>query len=281
MSLFSMHEMLQKAQKEGYAVGAFNVENMEMIQAVIAAAEELNAPVIIQTTPSTIKYASPRLFAANVSALVDSARIPVALHLDHGDSFALAAQSLHAGYSSVMIDGSKLPLDENIAITKSVVSLCRPCGISVEGELGAIGGKEDGIEGEMKYTDPDESALFASQTGVDALAVAIGTAHGIYKETPRLNVERLKQIREKTSVPLVLHGTSGLNGEVVKECISNGICKVNYATDLRIAFSNGIKEYLKEHDDVFDPKKYNAHARQMVKKCAMEKILICNASYKA
>lgn len=281
MSLVSVSEILLKAQKQGYAVGAFNVENLEMIQAVVAAAEELCSPVIIQTTPSTLKYASPRQIAAIVRSLTDSSKLPIALHLDHGDSFELAAQAMQAGYSSVMIDGSKLPLEENIALTKSVVAFCRPCGVSVEGELGAIGGKEDGVEGEIKYTEPEEAAVFAYQTEVDALAVAIGTAHGIYKSTPILNIERLKQIKATTNVPLVLHGTSGVDGEVVKECISNGICKVNYATDLRIAFSDGIKEYLNAHPDVFDPKKYNSHARQKVKERAMEKILICGSAHKA
>lgn len=281
MSLISMTEMLRKAQKEGYAVGAFNVENMEMMQAVVEAAEELRAPVIMQTTPSTLKYATPWQFVANAKALAQSASVPIVLHLDHGDTFELAVQAVRAGYHSVMIDGSKLSLEENIALTKSVVAVCRPCGVSVEGELGAIGGKEDGIVGEVRYTDSEEAVVFASQTGVDALAVAIGTAHGIYKETPKLNIDRLSEIRKKTTVPLVLHGTSGVDDEVVKECIENGICKVNYATDLRISFSDGVKEFLKKHADVFDPKKYNAYARQNVKECTINKILVCGAAYKA
>lgn len=280
MSLVSIGKLLLKAQKEKYAVGAFNVENMEMIQAVLEAAKELRSPVIIQTTPSTLKYALPELFFANVKMLADSCDIPIALHLDHGDSFELAVKVVRAGYSSVMIDGSKLSLQDNIALTKSVVAVCRSCGVSVEGELGSIGGKEDNITGEIRYTDPKEAAYFALQTQVDALAVAIGTAHGVYKNEPKLNIEILKQIRKSTNVPLVLHGTSGVPNEIVKECISNGICKVNYATDLRIAFSSGIKEYLKKDYNVFDPKKYNAYARQMVKECVMQRINVCGSENK-
>ena len=281
MGLVSVDTLLLKAQKEKYAVGAFNVENMEMIQATVEAAKELCSPVIIQTTPSTLKYASPKLFFANVRTLADTCNIPIALHLDHGDSFELAVKAVRAGYSSVMIDGSKLSLQKNISLTQSVVEVCRPCGVSVEGEIGSIGGKEDNMANEIRYTDPEEAAYFALETKVDSLAVAIGTAHGIYKNEPKLNLECLKEIRKKTEVPLVLHGTSGVPDEVVKDCISKGICKVNYATDLRIAFSEGVKEYLKKDSNVFDPKKYNAYARAKVKECVMQKIYICGSVNKA
>ena len=281
MSLTSIKEMLKKAQNEKYAVGAFNVENMEMIQAVIGAAKELHSPVIIQTTPSTLKYATPELFFANVRTLADRCDIPIALHLDHGDSFELAVRAVRAGYSSVMIDGSKLSIQENIELTKSVVAVCHPCDISVEGELGCIGGKEDNMIGEVRYTDPKEAAYFASETKVDALAVAIGTAHGIYKDEPKLNLYRLTQIQEVTDVPLVLHGTSGVSDGVVKDCILKGICKVNYATDLRIAFSNAVKEFLRKDSEVFDPKKYISYARQKVKECVMQRICVCNSVNRA
>lgn len=277
MGLVAIDTLLMKAQKEKYAVGAFNVENMEMMQATVAAAKELCSPVIIQTTPSTLKYASPELFFANMRTLADSCNIPIALHLDHGDTFELAVKAVRAGYSSVMIDGSKLSIQENISLTKSVVAVCRPCGVSVEGELGSIGGKEDNLVNEILYTDSEEAGYFALETKIDALAIAIGTAHGLYKNEPKLNLERLKEIRTKTDVPLVLHGTSGVPDEVVKDCISKGICKVNYATDLRIAFSNGIKEYLSKDSQVFDPKKYNAYARSMVKECVMQKIHVCGS----
>lgn len=281
MSLTSLKKMLGKAQEEKYAVGAFNVETMEMMQAVVEAAKELRSPVIMQTTPSTLKYASPELFFANVRMLAEDCDVPIALHLDHGDSFELAVRAVRAGYSSIMIDGSKLPLQENIELTKSVVAVCHPCAITVEGELGCIGGKEDNVLGDIRYTNVKEAVYFALETGVDALAVAIGTAHGVYKDEPRLNIERLMEIKAATNVPLVLHGTSGVPDKIVQECISKGICKVNYATDLRIAFSNGVKEWLCKDPNVFDPKKYNAYARQKVKECVMQRILVCNSANKA
>ncbi len=281
MSLVTTKEMLIKAQNEGYAVGAFNVENMEMIQAVVAAAEKLRSPIIIQTTPTTVKYASPKLFFETAKVLAEGAYVPVAMHLDHGNSFELAVKAFHAGYTSIMIDGSKLPLDENILLTRSVVDVCKPCGVSVEGELGAVGGKEDEISADTIYTSPEEAACFVNQTSIDALAVAIGTAHGIYKTTPKLDLDRLDKIREMVDIPLVLHGTSGVDPILVKESIKRGICKVNYATDLRIAFSQGLKEYLKTDPDAFDPKKYNAFAREKVKACVEQRIMICGSAGKA
>lgn len=271
------------AQKNGYAVGAFNVENMEMVQAVVAAAEELKSPVIMQTTPSTIKYASPEMFYANVAAAANNASVPVVMHLDHGSSFELAVHAFRAGYTSIMIDGSHSVFEENIAITKSVVDVCHAGNVPVEAELGKVGGKEDDLDGGNGggYTVPSEAVEFVEKTGIDSLAVAIGTAHGVYKGTPKLDVERLSEIREVVSIPLVLHGTSGVPDEAVKECIRRGICKVNYATDLRIAFSNGVKEYLAANPDAFDPKKYNAVGREKVKEYVMSKMLVCGSNGRA
>ena len=281
MALVTTKELFQDAQKNGYAIGAFNVENMEMVQAVIAAAEELKAPVIMQTTPSTLKYAGPDFYYANVAAAAKSASVPVVMHLDHGSSFELAMQAFRAGYTSIMIDGSHHVFEENIAITKSVVSACHPAGIPVEAELGKVGGKEDDLDGgNGGYTVPSEAAEFVEATGVDSLAVAIGTAHGVYKGIPKLDVDRLSRIREVVSIPLVLHGTSGVPDDAVRECICRGICKVNYATDLRIAFTGGVKEYLSENPDVFDPKKYCAVGRQKVKEYVMSKILVCGSDGK-
>ena len=240
--LVSSKELLLDAQKNGYAVGAFNVENMEMVQAVIAAAEELNSPVIMQTTPSTLKYADADYFYANVACAAKKANVPVVMHLDHGSSFELAMKAFRAGYTSIMIDGSHSIFEENIAITKSVVDACHPAFVPVEAELGKVGGKEDDLDGGAGgYTDPAEAAEFVERTGVDFLAVAIGTAHGVYKGIPKLDLDRLSEIRKVVSIPLVLHGTSGVPDETVKECIKRGICKVNYATDLRIAFTEGVK----------------------------------------
>lgn len=283
MSLVTTKELMLDAQKNHYAIGAFNAENMEMVQAIVAAAEELHAPVIVQTTPGTLKYASPEMFYANVAAAAKAASVPVVMHLDHGSSFELAMHAFRAGYTSIMIDGSHHVYEENIEITKSVVTACHAAGVPVEAELGKVGGKEDDLDGGTGngYTVPSEAAEFVERTGVDSLAVAIGTAHGVYKGIPKLDVDRLSEIRKVVSIPLVLHGTSGVPDDAVRECIARGMCKVNYATDLRIAFSKGVKEYLAKDPDAFDPKKYNALGREKVKEYVMSKILVCGSNGKA
>lgn len=283
MPLVTTKQMLLDAQKGGYAVGAFNVENMEMVQAVIAAAEELNSPVIMQTTPGTLKYADADYFYANVKTAAQKASVPVVMHLDHGSSFELAMKAFRAGYTSVMIDGSHGSFEENIEVSKKVADACHAAGVPVEAELGKVGGKEDDLDGgdENPYTDPQQAKKFVEKTGIDSLAVAIGTAHGVYKGIPKLDVNRLSEIRKVVSIPLVLHGTSGVPDDVVKECISRGICKVNYATDLRIAFSKGVNEVLKKNPDTIDPKKYNAQGREEVKEYVMSKMKVCGSVGKA
>lgn len=278
--LVTTKKMLLEAQKNHYAVGAFNVENMEMVQAVIAAAEEMHSPIIIQTTPSTLKYASPELYLANVKALANKAEVPIAIHLDHGNSFELAMQTFRCGYTSIMIDGSQKPFEENIALTSAVVRAAHAANISVEAELGSVGGKEDSLDnGEGGYTDPSKAKEFVERSGCDSLAVAIGTAHGVYKHAPKLDLNRLSAIREVVDIPLVLHGTSGVDDEVVKECVQRGICKVNYATDLRIAYTRGVKEVLAENPDTIDPKKYGARGREYVKQYVMEKMQVVGSAY--
>lgn len=275
MPLVTTQKMLHDAQEGGYAVGAFNIENMEMAQAVIAAAEHLRTPVIMQTTPSTVRYAGAGLYASIVSSLAADATVPVGLHLDHGSSCASAVVALHAGYTSVMVDGSQLPFEENIDLTVQVVNAVSAWGVPVEGELGCIGGKEDSVTAEASvYTDPELAAEFVSRTGVFSLAVAIGTAHGIYNGTPRLDVHRLTQIRQRVNAPLVLHGASGLPAETVRHCIREGICKVNFATELRIAYTEGVKAYLFAHPDAFDPKTYGKAGYDRVKAAVEEKILM-------
>lgn len=283
MPLVTSKELMLDAQKNHYAIGAFNVENMEMVQAVVAAAEELSSPVILQTTPGTLKYASCELYYANVAATAKAAKVPVVMHLDHGSSFELALRTFRAGYTSIMIDGSQKEFEENIALTKAVVDACHAGGVPVEAELGKVGGKEDGLDGGEGngYTVPEEAAEFVARTGVDFLAVAIGTAHGVYKGVPKLDIERISRIRELVSIPLVLHGTSGVPDDTVRECIARGMCKVNYATDLRIAFTEGVKEYLQKKPDVYDPKKYGAVGREKVKQYVMQKILVCGSNGKA
>lgn len=281
MPLTTTVSMLRKAQEQGFAVGAFNVENMEMAQAIISAAEELRAPVILQTTPSTVRYAGTGMYAAMVAALAQEATVPVAMHLDHGDSFALCAQALRSGYTSVMIDGSKLPLEENIALTYKVSEMCAAVGIPVEGEIGRVGGKEDDLESDGGYTIPEEAVRFEKESGLFSMAVGVGTAHGFYKEKPQLNKELITTLRGILQAPMVLHGASGLSDEDVKDCIRRGICKVNFATELRAAYTEGVKAVLAENPKTFDPKAYGKEARQRVKALVMERMLVCGCDGKA
>ncbi len=281
MPLTTTVSMLRKAQEQGFAVGAFNVENMEMAQAIISAAEELRAPVILQTTPSTVRYAGTGMYAAMVAALAQEATVPVAMHLDHGDSFALCAQALRSGYTSVMIDGSKLPLEENIALTYKVSEMCAAVGIPVEGEIGRVGGKEDDLESDGGYTIPEEAVRFEKESGLFSMAVGVGTAHGFYKEKPQLNKELITTLRGMLQAPMVLHGASGLSDEDVKDCIRRGICKVNFATELRAAYTEGVKAVLAENPKTFDPKAYGKEARQRVKALVMERMLVCGCDGKA
>lgn len=280
MPLVTSKQMLLDAQQGQYAVGAFNVENMEMVMAVIEAAEAMQAPVILQTTPSTVTYAGLKLYYANVKAAAERAAVPVALHLDHGSSFELAMQALREGYTSIMIDGSHQPLQENAALSKAVVAACRPSLVPVEAELGRVGGKEDDLEGgDGGLTSPEEAEWFVAETGIDFLAVSIGTAHGVYSGVPNIRVDILKEIKKRVSIPLVLHGTSGVADETVRACIKEGICKVNYATDLRIAFSEGVKAVLQENPAVIDPKVYGKSGKESVKRYVMDKIAVCRGDY--
>lgn len=278
MSLVTSEKILMDAQRGNYAIGAFNAENMEMVQGIIEAAEELKSPVIIQTTPGTIKYGGLRYYYSNVYAGASAASVPVVLHLDHGSSFELASGAYREGYTSIMIDGSKLPFEENIALTRKVAEMCNPGNIPVEAELGRVGGKEDDlVSNDDIYTDPKKAAEFVKKTGISSLAVAIGTVHGFYAKTPVLDVNRLTEIRKVVDIPLVLHGASGLTDEQVMECIKRGICKVNFATELRDAFSKGVKKVIGENPDVFDPKVYCKEGKECVKELVKHKMLVCGS----
>jgi len=279
MPLVTSRELMLAALQGKYAIGAFNIENIEMAQAVIEAAEALSAPVLLQTTSGTLRYASPAIFAGFISRLARDVKIPVVLHLDHGDSLALAERCAREGYTSLMIDGSMQPFHDNLTLTRQVVAMAG--GIPVEAELGTVGGKEDGLGGKPQYTDPVEAAEFVERTGISSFAVAIGTAHGVYKGVPKLDLALLKQIHEAVAIPLVLHGTSGVPYDQVKACIQRGICKVNYATELRITFTNAVKAYLAEKPEQFDPKKYLGAARDAVRNRVMDLIKVCGSDGKA
>ena len=283
MPLVTSEKMLLDAKKGGYAVGAFNVENMEMVKAVIAAAEELNAPVMLQTTPSTVKYGTLETFAGIVKAEAAKTKIPVCLHLDHGNSFELAVQAMKAGYTSVMIDGSHEDFENNVAVTKKVVDVANAFGIPVEAELGKVGGKEDDdLEADADTnTDPQEAKEFVERTGVSSLAVAIGTAHGFYVGTPVLDKPRVSAIKEVVDVPLVLHGASGLSEEDVRECVERGMCKVNFATELRVAYTDAVKKLLEEKPETFDPKKLGVVAMEAVKEQVIARMKMCGCDGKA
>lgn len=277
MPLVTSKKIILDAQQDGYAVAAFNVENMEMAQAVIWAAEEIQLPVILQTTPSTIRYGSMKLYQSMIAALAKDSKAKIAIHLDHGDSYEIAVEALRMGYTSLMIDGSSKSFEDNIVITKKIVEMARVYDIPVEGELGRVGGKEDNLESDgLGYTDPEQAAMFVKRTGVFSLAIGIGTSHGVYASAPKLDLERISMVRKKIQNPLVLHGTSGISEECVKECIHRGICKVNYATELRQEFTRGVKDALKDMPNVIDPKLYLNAAREKVKAIAKIRMLLCS-----
>lgn len=282
MPLVTSEKMLKDAQAGGYAVGAFNVENMEMVKAVIAAAEELKAPVMLQTTPSTIKYGKLDTYAAIVKAEAERASVPVCLHLDHGSSYELAVQAVKAGYTSVMIDGSKLDFEGNIEVSKRVADVGRAINIPVEAELGKVGGKEDDLVAVADTnTDPQQAKEFVERTGVTSLAVAIGTAHGFYVGTPVLDKERLSEIRKVVEIPLVLHGASGLTDEDVRDCVKRGICKVNFATELRAAYTKAVRQLLNEDEKVFDPKALGKVGMAAVTELVKGRMKVCGCDGRA
>ena len=284
MPYVTTKETLEKALKNNYAVCAFNAENLEMVQAIIWGAEEMRAPVIIQTTPSTIKYTDCAYFHAIVKTAAEFSHIPAALHLDHGNSFDLVCRAINAGYSSVMIDASQKSFEENIDLTKKTVEFARALNIPVEAELGKIGGKEDDLENNGSiYTDPRDAAEFVRQTNVDSLAIAIGTAHGLYAATPKLDLDRLSEIKKSLkdfNIPLVLHGATGLSGEIIKECVKRGINKINFATELRLAYTNAVRKKLESDKAIIDVKIYGDYARNCVKELVKEKIRLSGSAGK-
>lgn len=294
------------ARKNGYAIGAFNVQNLESTLAIVEAAAEEKSPVIMQITPSVIKYAGLAYITSIVKTAAQSAPVPVAMHLDHGEDFETAAKCVEAGFTSVMIDGSFLSFEENIALTKRVVNIAHPKGVSVEAELGKLAGVEERSveEKEAILTDPDAAAEFVEKTGVDALAVAIGTSHGAYKfkSEAKLDLERLKAISKKVSIPLVLHGASnvpqwivekankygaalsgakGIPEEQIKQAIALGIAKINIDTDLRLAFTATVREVLTNSPKEFDPRKILGPAKDAMKEVAKSKMHLFGSSGKA
>jgi fructose-bisphosphate aldolase class II len=268
-------QILQHAHENGYAVGAFNVNNMEQVQAIIEAAEEMQSPVIIQASQGGLKYAGVEYIAEMAKVAAQKVLVPVAIHLDHGTDFKQIMLCIRNGFTSVMVDASKHSLEKNIEMTKHIVEAAHAVGVSVEAELGKIGGTEDDItvdEKDATYTDPDEAERFVKETGVDCLAIAVGTAHGPYKGEPKLDFDRIKVIKERLNIPLVLHGSSGVPEASIKRAISFGINKINIDTDIRMAFHKAVKEFIQSNPDDYDPRMILGPSKLAMKQVIAEKM---------
>lgn len=272
----SSARLMKRAEKENYAIPAFNIDNLESAMAVSEIMHEMRTPVIVQMIPRTLNYGGIAIYPAMMRELMADCPVDYALHLDHGSSLSLAKKCVAGGFSSVMFDGSLMPFEDNIKFTKEVTDFALPMDVSVEGELGTIGGKEEGdTDLEANYTKVSEAEEFVRRTNVSTLAIGVGTAHGVYKGTPHINVERIKEIHAAIGTPLVLHGASGLSDEVLKDCIAAGITKINFATELRQAYTNGIKAEFAKDPEVFDPKIYMRGAIDNIKEVLRHKINIC------
>ncbi len=308
MPLVSTKEMFEKAYKGGYAIGAFNVNNMEIIQGITEAAKEENAPLILQVSSGARKYANHTYLVKLVEAAIQETGLPIALHLDHGDTFELCKSCIDGGFTSVMIDGSHHSFEDNIALTRQVVEYAHAHGVSVEGELGRLAGIEDAVnvsEKDASYTDPDQVQEFVEKTGVDSLAIAIGTSHGAYKfkpgQKPQLRFDILEEVEKRLpGFPIVLHGASsvipkyvdiinanggrmpdaiGIPEDMLRKAASMAVCKINIDSDLRLAMTAAIREHFAQSPEHFDPRQYLSPARANIKELVKHKlvnVLGCN-----
>ncbi|MED0676826.1 class II fructose-1,6-bisphosphate aldolase [Aneurinibacillus thermoaerophilus] len=287
MPLVSMTEMLNKAVEGKYAVGQFNLNNLEFTQAILQAAEEEQSPVILGVSEGAARYMGGfKLVVAMVKALMEEYKItvPVAIHLDHGSSFEKCVEAMYAGFTSVMIDGSHYPLAENIALTKRVVDVAHTLGVSVEAELGRIGGQEDDLmveDAEAMYAVPSECEQLVRETGVDCFAPALGSVHGPYKGEPKLGFDRMEEIMKLTGVPLVLHGGTGIPTKDIQRAISLGTAKINVNTENQIAASKTVRQILEEKPELYDPRKYLGPARDTIKETVKAKMREFGSSHKA
>ncbi len=301
MPLVNTKEMFQKAYDGGYAIGAFNVNNMEIMQGIVEACKQLNSPVILQVSGSARKYAHHPYLYHMVQAAVEETGLPIALHLDHGSSFELCKDVIDGGFTSVMIDGSHLPYEENVELTRKVVEYAHARGVTVEGELGQLAGVEDEVSVEAdkaNYTDPDQVQDFVTRTGVDSLAIAIGTSHGAFKfkpgQKPQLRFDILKEVMNRLpGFPIVLHGASsvmpeyvatvnqyggqmadaiGIPEDMLREAASLAVCKINVDSDLRLAMTAGIRRHLAESPTHFDPRQYLGEGRECITEVVKHKI---------
>lgn len=284
MTLVSMKDMLEKAKDNGYAVGQFNINNLEYAQAILQAAEEEKSPVILGVSEGAAKYMGGyNVVVAMVKALMEGygTTVPVAIHLDHGSSFKTCAEAIHAGFTSVMIDASHSPIDENIALTKKVVELAHIHGVSVEAEVGTVGGEEDGVIGGIQYADPEECKRLVQETGVDCLAPALGSVHGPYKGEPNLGFAEMEVILNLVQVPLVLHGGTGIPLKDIQKAISLGTAKINVNTENQIAQTEAVRKVLAEKPDLYDPRKYLGPGTEAIKETVKQKMREFGSSQKA
>ena len=281
MSLVSMKELLFVAENSDYAVGSFSVTNMEVVMGAIKAAEELNSPMILQIAEVRLPYSPLDYIGPLMVEAATTAKVPVPIHFDHGQDINLIKSAIDFGFTSVMFDGSKYPLEQNIKLTKSVKEYAHDRGIDVEGEIGRVGGSEDGSEDiSMMITDVDEAVRFCKETGVDALAIAIGNAHGVYKQEPKLQFKRLREIDEQVNIPLVLHGGSGISQADFRKCIEFGIKKINVATSTLISVTQKLENLFRNTENV-DYYRYQNEVVEAAYECVKEHILIFKSDNKA
>lgn len=287
MSLVSMKEMLHKAYNGRFSIGHFNINNLEFAQGILQAAEEEKAPVILAVSPGYIPHLGGLSVASSmVKSLIKEYKItvPVALHLDHGANLEMCVEAMHAGFTSVMIDASHFPLEENIAITKKVVEVAHTLGVSVEAELGRIGGKEDDLvvdEEDAMYAIPSECERLVHETGVDCLAPALGSVHGHYKGEPKLGFDQMEKIQKLTGVPLVLHGGTGIPTFDIQRAISLGTAKINVNTENQTSCTAAIRKFLNDHPNEYDPRTYLGLAREAIKDTVKAKMRLFGCSGKA
>lgn len=284
MPLVSMTQLMQKAKAEKFAVGQFNMNNLEFTKAIMEAAEEERSPFIFGVSEGAIKYMGLDYVVAMARAAADKSDIPVVLHLDHGSSFEVAMKCIKAGFTSVMFDGSHYSLEENIRLTKEVVRAAHAMGISVEGELGTIGGVEDDLnvaDEDAKLAKAEEAIQFYNETGVDALAIAVGTAHGMYKGEVRIRYNIIEEVATQVAAPIVLHGGSGVPDEAIRKSIELGVGKINVNTENQVAMTNAIKQVLAEKPDAFDPRKYLNPAIAAMREVVKGKMRLFGSSNKA
>ena len=279
-----MKEMLNKADSGKYAVPQFNINNLEWTRFILEECQELNSPVILGVSEGAIKYMGGYKTVSNlVKSLISDLNItiPVALHLDHGSSYESCVKAIDNGFTSVMIDASKYPLEENINITKQVVLYAKDKNVTVEAEVGAVGGEEDGVANELAYAKIEDAVKLVDSTNIDFLAPALGSVHGIYKGKPKLDFERMVKIHELIKLPLVLHGGSGIPDDLIQKAISCGICKININTELQIAWSQGVRQFLQVNQKVYDPRKIIKAGEKAMKEMIKEKVILFGSNDRA